>query len=103
MHSLGELYSALTSLPVSPRILPAEAYRIIGTNVRAHFRLIPATAEMYAAAIDVCVRQSFGGGKVYDALLLGCARKAGCNRIYTFNLGDFRRLAPDLADRIASP
>jgi predicted nucleic acid-binding protein len=102
-HSLAELYSALTSLPVLPRILPAEAERLIQTNVRAHFRLIPVTSAMYVAAIDICVRHSLGGGKVYDALLLACARKAACDRIYTFNLGDFRRLAPDMADRITAP
>jgi predicted nucleic acid-binding protein len=102
-HSLGELYSALTSLPVAPRIFPTEADRIIQVNVLAHFKLIQITSAMYVAAIDACVRQSLGGGKVYDALLLACARKAACDRIYTFNLSDFRRLAPDLADRIASP
>jgi predicted nucleic acid-binding protein len=102
-HSLGELYSALTSLPVSPRILPAEAQRIIDTNVRPHFQTVQVTPAMYVAAIEACVRQSLGGGKVYDALLLACARKAASDRIYTFNLGDFRRLAPDLADRIAAP
>lgn len=102
-HSLGELYSALTSLPLSPRILPSEAQRIIDTNVRPHFQTVQVTPTMYIQAIEVCVRQSMGGGKVYDALLLACARKAACDRIYTFNLGDFRRLAPDLADRIASP
>lgn len=102
-HSLGEFYSALTSLPITPRILPAEADRIIQINVRPHFKLIQVTPAMYVDAIDACVRQSLGGGKVYDALLLACARKADCDRIYTFNIGDFRRIAPDLADRMASP
>ena len=102
-HSLGEMYSALTNLPVEPRILPAEAERIIGMNVTQHFRLQQVTSAMYEAAIDACVRHSFVGGKVYDALLLECARKAACERIYTFNAHDFRRLAPDLADRIAAP
>ena len=102
-HSVGEMYSALTNLPLLPRILPAEAERIIRTNVKAHFRCQPVTTAMYEAAIDVCVRQSFAGGKVYDALLLECARKAECKRLYTFNVRDFRRLAPDLADRIVAP
>jgi predicted nucleic acid-binding protein len=102
-HSLGEMYSALTNLPLTPRILPAEADRMIGNNVKRHFRTVSVTTAMYEAAIDVCVRQSFAGGKVYDALLLECARKANCERIYTFNVRDFHRLAPDLADRIAQP
>lgn len=103
VHSLAETFSALTSLPVLPRILPIEADRIIRTNLRPHFRGIAVTPDLYAKAIDACVRQSLGGGKVYDALLLECARKAACDRILTFNVGDFRRIAPDLADRIATP
>ncbi len=39
----------------------------------------------------------------YDALLIECARASNADRIYTFNLADFRRLAPDRADRISAP
>ncbi len=102
-HSLAETYSALTSLPLVPRLLPAEAERIIGTNIRPHFRLIPVTAAMYEKAVGACVRQSLPDGKVYDALLLECARKAKGDRIYTFNVADFVKLAPDLAGSITAP
>jgi len=40
------------------------------------------------------------GGILYDALQLRCAEKARCDRIYTFNLSDFVRLAPQLGNRI---
>jgi len=43
------------------------------------------------------------GGKVYDALLIECARAAACDRIYTFNRTDFERLAPDLQRAVAVP
>ena len=102
-HTLAETYSALTSIPMVPRILPIEAERIIFTNIKPYFVSISITPSMYEKAIDLCVRQSLPGGKVYDALLLECARKAGCDRIYTFNLSDFRKLAPDLLQRIAAP
>ncbi|MBN1422358.1 MAG: PIN domain-containing protein, partial [Planctomycetes bacterium] len=102
-HSVAEMYSALTSLPLLPRLLPAEAQRIIDVNIRPHFRVITLTRALYDRAVDACVRQSLSGGKVYDALLLECARKANCDRIYTFNTEDFRRLAPDLIDVIAAP
>ena len=58
---------------------------------------------MYEQAIDACVRHSLSGGKVYDGLLVECARKGECDRIYTFNVEDFRRLAPDLTSRIVAP
>jgi hypothetical protein len=35
---------------------------------------------------------------------LRCAQKADCDRIYTFNVKDFRSLAPaGLAEKIAAP
>jgi predicted nucleic acid-binding protein len=102
-HSLAESYSALTSLPLLPRILPLEAQRLLSVNIRPHFELVAVTTAMYDRAIEACVRQSLPGGKVYDGLLLECARKAKCERVYTFNVGDFRKLAPDLAGIIAAP
>jgi predicted nucleic acid-binding protein len=102
-HSLAEAFSALTSVPVVPRILPSEAREIVSTNILRHFQLVANTSEMYQRAVEVCAERGLGGGKVYDALLLECARYSQADRIYTFNLGDFRRLAPDLADRIAAP
>ena len=102
-HSLAEAFSALTSVPVVPRILPSEAREIISTNILRHFQMVAMTPEMYERAVEVCAGRGLGGGKVYDALLVECARQSQADRIYTFNLGDFRRLAPDLADRMAAP
>ena len=86
-----------------PRINPSEARLILETNVMKYFGLITATPEMYAKAVSTCVEHGLQGGAVYDALLLECARAAGSDRIYTFNLRDFRRLAPDLGDRLCAP
>jgi len=102
-HSLAEAYSALTSVPLVPRILPSQAREIVSTNILPHFTSIAVTAEMYEQAIETCAARGLGGGKVYDALLLECARQSQAERIYTFNLKDFRKLAPDLAERIAAP
>lgn len=102
-HSLAEAYSALTSVPLVPRILPSQARDIVSANILPHFTRIAVTAEMYERAITSCAARGLGGGKVYDALLLECARQSQAERIYTFNLKDFRKLAPDLADRIAAP
>ena len=102
-HSLAEVFSALTSVPVMPRILPSEARLLIATNIRRHFQLVAVTPEMYERAVEVCVGRGLGGGKVYDALLIECARYSKADRIYTFNLQDYRRLAPDLAMRMSAP
>ncbi|MFZ4396457.1 MAG: type II toxin-antitoxin system VapC family toxin [Kiritimatiellia bacterium] len=102
-HSLAELFSALTSVPLAPRIQPSDARALIATNIQKHFQLVAVTPAMYVQALDCCVGRGLGGGKVYDALLLACARQSQADRIYTFNLHDFRRLAPDLVERMAEP
>jgi predicted nucleic acid-binding protein len=102
-HSLAETFSALTSLPLVPRILPVEAESLIRVNIRSHFQMVLLSGAMYERAVEACARRSLVGGKVYDALLLECARKSKCEKIYTFNVEDFRKLAPDLVERIAAP
>lgn len=102
-HSVAEAYSALTSVPLVPRILPSQARDIVATNILPHFKAMAITPAMYGSAIEACATRGLGGGKVYDALLLECARQSQADRIYTFNLRDFRKLAPDLAERIVAP
>lgn len=44
------------------------------------------------------------GAKIYDALLLCSAARCSADRIYTFNLADFRPLAPPaLEGKICAP
>lgn len=102
-YSLAETYSTLTSLPLAPRIAPAEAQLMIRLNIRAHFQLVPVDLGMHERALAACEQRGLIGGAVYDALLIECARTVGCERIFTFNLRDYQRLAPDLADQIAAP
>ena len=63
-----------------------------------HFpRARPLLQSVVAGTEGVISCHSLGWG------LIECAREAGCDLLYTFDLGDFRRLAPDLAERIAAP
>lgn len=43
------------------------------------------------------------GGATYDVVQLACARKAAAERIFTFNVKDFRGLDPDIAERVMAP
>jgi len=47
--------------------------------------------------------QDWTGGRIYDAIHIQIARKAKCDRIYTFDVRHFRSIAPDLSDRIMAP
>lgn len=103
-HSIAEIYASLTRLPVQPRIQPVEATRILNENILPHFKDIPLEHEDYLRALDVVGGGGFAGPKIYDVLLLECAARCKVARIYTFNLGDFRRLArPELQALIHAP
>jgi|SRR5271165_5099054 len=103
-HSIAEMYAALTRMPVLPRIHPLEAARIIRENVLAHFQTVPVAQADYEAAMTMVASQGWPGAKIYDALLLRCAEKTPAQRIYTFNLKDFKQMAPDhLQPKICAP
>ena len=103
VHSLAEMYAVLTRLPVIPRIQPAEAAKIVSDNVVRHFNMQPLSARECVASISAAAEDGAIGGAIYDVLLLTAARKAKPDRIYTFNVAEFRRLAPHLHDFIAAP
>ncbi len=103
VHSIAEIYAVLTRLPVQPRIHPAEASQIIQANILPHFESVSIAKKDYGEALRLVARGGWGGAKIYDALLVGCAVRCGAERIYTFNLSDFRQLAPELDDKICAP
>jgi predicted nucleic acid-binding protein len=103
-HSIAEVFAALTRLPVQPRIHPVEAARIVTENILPHLEIVPLGKEDYLEAMNIMVSGGWSGAKVYDALLLCCAARCAVERIYTFNLGDFRQLAaPGLQEKICAP
>jgi predicted nucleic acid-binding protein len=103
LHSLAETYAVLTRLPVIPRIQPDEAAKIVSDNIVRHFHMQQPSARDYLASISAAAANGVIGGAIYDVLLLAAARKLKPDRIYTFNVAEFRRLAPDLHDLIIAP
>ena len=103
-HSIAEVYAALTRLPVEPRIHPLEAARIVTDNLLPHFEAVPISKKDYLAALAAVRDGGWSGAKIYDALLLGCAARCFADRIYTFNVADFKLLAPaSLHGKICAP
>lgn len=101
-HSLAELYSTLTGLPLKPMIAPEQALLFL-QDVRDRLTLMTLDEEEYYSAIQQTADQHMGGGKVYDALLLRCALKAKAEIVYTWNLKHFQQLAPEMAEKIRTP
>ncbi len=104
VHSIAELYATLTRLPVKPRIHPVEAARIVTDNILPNFQVIALGQQDYLEALTMSASGGWSGAKIYDALLLRCAAISRVERIYTFNLRDFKQLAPaDLQPKICAP
>ena len=102
LHTLAELFSSLTALPLRPRISPDQAVLFI-QEVRERLSLVELSSDEYFTVIRDVAARSLTSGKIYDALLLAGATKAETEVIYTWNLKHFRAIAPHLADRIQNP
>lgn len=102
VHSLAEVYSTLTSIPLRPMISPAQAMVFVD-EIRRRLTAIALGESEYYEVIQQISNRSIGGGTVYDALILRCALKAKAEIIYTWNLKHFRHLAPELGARIKTP
>jgi len=101
-HSLAEVYAVLTVLPVSPRIAPGLAWRLIRENT-PKAKLVHLTVDDYRRTLARMAELALSGGVVYDALIARVAGKVGADGLVTFNAKDFRRVWPEGADRIIAP
>jgi predicted nucleic acid-binding protein len=102
VHSLAEVYGVMTALPVKPLIPPEQALLFV-EEVRNRLTLVSLNGEEYFAAIERTAGRGFGGGRIYDALLLACAVKVEARTIYTWNLKHYQSLAPELTSKIRTP
>jgi predicted nucleic acid-binding protein len=92
-HSLAEMYSTLTRLPVPFRHSPEQALLSIEENVLRHFKISALTEHDYIALVREAAFAGIQGGTVYDAVLLKSAGKMELDRIYTLNLRHFETIA----------
>ena len=102
-HTIAEVYSVLTTLPLSPRITPAAAARIIGENLEGRAEMQALAVADYRDVVRHLGEAGLAGGVVYDALACRAAVKAGAEVIFTYNPKDFRRVWPDSGVRIEEP
>jgi predicted nucleic acid-binding protein len=94
-HSLAELYAVLTALPLSPKIAPGTAWRLIRENVQSRAKVIPLSPTDYGSVIRRMADLGLSGGAVYDALIAKAAEKASIDHILTLNPDDFKRVWPE--------
>ena len=102
MHTLAEVYAAMTALPIRP-ILPPEQVMLFVQEVRDRLTLVPLDESEYFETIQQAASAGFTSGRVYDALLLRCAVKVKAQTIHAWNLKHFQAIAPGLGARIRTP
>jgi predicted nucleic acid-binding protein len=102
-HVIAELYSVLTRTPFIPRIHPADAQRLIQTHATGACETVALTVRHYEEAIAEAAANSWTGGKVFDLLHVKAAMQAKCERLYTFNVQEFRRIAGRFSKAITAP
>lgn len=97
-HTLAEVYSVLSTLPLSPRIGPALANQLVQENVARHAdAIVNLTADDYHRALQRLADGGFSGGITYDMLVVIAAEKVQAREIVTLNRKDFERIAPGRA------
>lgn len=101
-HTLAEFYSSVTSMPPGVRLSGRDAMLALETFLRRIAPIALAASE-YIETLNSCAAAGLTGGTIYDALHVACARKVNAERIYTWNVRHFQRVAPDLAERIVAP
>ncbi|MGG6270037.1 type II toxin-antitoxin system VapC family toxin [Leptolyngbya sp. AN03gr2] len=101
-HSLAELYSVMTRLPLPLRVLPDEAEAAI-VDLLDYLEPVPLFADEYQQAIRRMVTLKLVGGGIFDAVIAQAALKAEVEQLLTFNPKDFTRLGDEIASIVQVP
>ena len=101
-HSLAELYAAFSRLPGKYRV-SGEQILLFVEAIEEHLAIVALDSREYSSAIREAAAGGVVGGMLYDALLARCARKAGAQVIYSWNVQHFRRLGSEVASRVKTP
>jgi predicted nucleic acid-binding protein len=101
-HTLAELYSVLTCLPIKPSVSPRLAQQLIRENL-AEFEVISLSAEDYQTVINKMVTLNLTGGRIYDALITQVVFKAEVDQLLTLNPSHFISLGEEIAKLVEVP
>lgn len=76
-------------------ITAAEAARLVEASLVPRLRVVDLGTDDYRRAMARTAERGLVSGQNYDTLHVEAALQVGCQRIYTYNLEYFRRLAPE--------
>jgi predicted nucleic acid-binding protein len=102
-HTLAELYSSLTTIPVVPRLRPDQVIRLLEESILNHFSVYEFKKEDYLIVLKEASLYSIKGGTIYDALNIHAAKRMKANTILTWNLKHFISIWPEGKKVIKTP
>ena len=88
-QALAETFSTLTGGRLGWRIRPALAFDLIEAGLLPYVKVVHLTDREIIAAMRESEAHGVRGGAFYDFLHLAAARKAGAQRLYTLDVGNF--------------
>ena len=96
-HAVAESYATLSTLPVSPRLAPSQAWHLLDESILSAAKIVSLSSRQYVSLMRRLAAIGLSGGTVYDALHAAAAEKSNAERLYTFNRRDFQRMEPHFA------
>jgi predicted nucleic acid-binding protein len=101
-HSLAELYSVLTRMPIEPKP-STQQVQLILSDLLQYLEPIPLVSQDYQVAISNMVEFNLPGGGIFDALIAQAALKANADILLTLNAKHFTRLGSAIATLVRTP
>ena len=89
--TLAETYSVLTRLSVPYRLTPTTAYRLLESTFLARASVFALDAPAHVEVLQEAAEDEISGGRIYDAMIAACARRAGASVLLTFNRATLNR------------
>ena len=78
MHSIAELYSVLTRLPIQPRLTPQNVWQVMQYNVLKLLNIAPLLPSDYAIVIQQLVERNLSGGNYLRCSIVAICCECQC-------------------------
>lgn len=77
---------------------------MLNEGILRFIELVALTGSEYRQLVEEAATHNQVGGQIYDLIHVRAVQKAGCDRLYTFNVKHFLALADQtIRDRVCAP
>ncbi len=102
-HSIAEVYSVMTRLPVKPPV-PAEQAWLFIEEMQTRFTAVALSSADYFATVRRLADQGLSRSLVFEGLIATAAAKCKADQLFSWSTGDLYRVAPQsILGKIRTP